>query len=264
MTVRTTMAVNMFGPERGPRFSKFSELVADDLRGRMARGEVRPGEHLPPESELMDIYGVARPTMREALRILESESLIVLRRGSHLGPLVQEPDTRVLARQTGLRLQMQGTSVRDLLEARAVMEPGAVALAAARRSGSDLRGIRDCLLAAGRSRSILDFSRPSAEFRILIVRSSHNRTLILMAELVSALLRKEHEAALRNIPEAAGQQFIRRSLARYERLTDLIENQDVRGAVEFWQDNGTTDTELETELETDNASQPGPMLAVYS
>ncbi|WP_131764934.1 FadR/GntR family transcriptional regulator [Candidatus Protofrankia californiensis] len=253
------MGVNMFGPERGPRFSKFSEMVADDLRGRMARGEVRPGEHLPPESELMDIYGVARPTMREALRILESESLIILRRGSHLGPLVQEPDTRVLARQTGLRLQMQGTSVRDLVEARAVVEPGAVALAAARRSGSDLRKMRNCLLTAGRPRSILDFSRPSIDFRILVVRSSHNKTLILMAELVSTLLRKEYESVLRNISEADGRQFIQQSVARYERLTDLIENRDVQGAVEFWQNHGTVDAELGT-----SSLQPGPMLAVYS
>ncbi|WP_322755631.1 FadR/GntR family transcriptional regulator [Frankia sp. Cas3] len=228
----------------GPSVNKFSEMVADDLRGRVARGDIRPGDHLPPETELMDIYGVARPTMREALRILESESLIVLRRGSHLGPLVQEPDTRVLARQAGLRLQMQGTPVRDLAEARVVMDSGIVALAAKRRTTADLREMRACLVAAGSARNVVDFSRRAADFRVLVVRTSRNRTLILMTELVSSLLHHQYDAVLRNISEHDGRRFIEQSLARYIRLTDLIEDCDVVGAVEFWETQGAIDDEF--------------------
>jgi DNA-binding FadR family transcriptional regulator len=219
-------------------------MVADDLRGRVARGDVRPGDHLPPETELMDIYGVARPTMREALRILESESLIILRRGSHLGPLVQEPDTQVLARQTGLRLQMQGTPVQDLVEARVVMDSGIVALAAKRRTTADLQEMRSCLLTASAARNVTDFTRRAADFRALVVRSSRNRTLILMAELVSSLLRHQYDTVLRNIPEHEGHRFIEQSLARYVRLTELIENCDEEGAVAFWETQGTIDGEF--------------------
>ncbi|WP_239331572.1 FadR/GntR family transcriptional regulator [Frankia sp. CiP3] len=228
----------------GPSFNKFAEMVADDLRGRVARGEVRPGDHLPPETELMDIYGVARPTMREALRILESESLIVLRRGSHLGPLVQEPDGQVLARQAGLRLQMRGTPVRDLAEARAVMDSGIVALAAKRRTPADLREMRACLAAADAARNAADFSRRATDFRVLVVRSCHNQTLTLLAELVASLLRHQYDVVLRNVPEHDGRRFIEQSLARYARLTDLLENCDVAGAVEFWDAHGAIDGEF--------------------
>ncbi|WP_131749082.1 FCD domain-containing protein [Frankia sp. Cppng1_Ct_nod] len=247
------------GRGRVTKFSKFSEMVADDLRGKVARGEVRPGDHLPSETELMDIYGVARPTMREALRILESESLISLRRGSHRGPLVQVPDIGVLARRTGLRLQMQGTSINDLVEARAVMEPGVVALAAKRRTGSDLQEMRDCLKIAGDSRNVLDFVRRAAEFHVLVVRSSHNRTMMLLVQLVSSLLQHQYESVLRNVSEDEGREFIEQSIARYEHLTELIENRDAEGAADFWAAHGTVGGEFWA-----TSRSLGPRLELYS
>jgi len=63
------------------RAPKTGELVAGHLRRQIVRGELRPGETLPLEAELMEQYGVSRPTLREAFRILESETLISVRSG---------------------------------------------------------------------------------------------------------------------------------------------------------------------------------------
>ena len=67
------------------RAPKTGELIATHLRRQIVRGELRPGETLPAESQLMEQFGVSRPTLREAFRILESEPLISVRRGSRGG-----------------------------------------------------------------------------------------------------------------------------------------------------------------------------------
>lgn len=70
---------------------KAAELVAEALRGRILRRELVPGDRLPSESQLMSQYGVSRPTLREALRLLEAQELLEVRRGSRGGGVVRVP-----------------------------------------------------------------------------------------------------------------------------------------------------------------------------
>src|SRR5882762_8205387 len=112
------------------RAPKTGELIATHLRRQIVRGELRPGETLPPEVQLMEQYGVSRPTLREAFRILETETLISVRRGSRGGAQVMTPDLSVAARYVGLLLQIQGTTIDDVYEARMVTEPACAGLLA--------------------------------------------------------------------------------------------------------------------------------------
>src|ERR1700694_5272232 len=100
------------------RAPKTAELIAIQLRRRIARRELSEGDALPPESQLMDQFGVSRPILREAFRILESESLIEVRRGVRGGARVRLPDPRTVARYTALLLQLKGTTLGDVLDAR--------------------------------------------------------------------------------------------------------------------------------------------------
>lgn len=70
---------------------KAADLVAEALRGRILRRELLPGDRLPPESQLMEQYGVSRPTLREALRLLEAQQLLFVKRGSRGGGVVRAP-----------------------------------------------------------------------------------------------------------------------------------------------------------------------------
>ncbi|MEU1168737.1 GntR family transcriptional regulator, partial [Streptomyces sp. NPDC005921] len=56
---------------RQVRVPKTAELVAGHLRRQIVRGELKPGDALPPESGLMEQFGISRPTLREAFRVLE-------------------------------------------------------------------------------------------------------------------------------------------------------------------------------------------------
>ncbi len=106
--------------ERGP---KLTELVATHLRRLIITGELRTGDFLPPEAELMSQFGVSRPTLREALRVLESEMLILPRRGTHTGPRVCAPTVDQSARYTAFLLQHRGVRLSDVHQARNLIEP---------------------------------------------------------------------------------------------------------------------------------------------
>ena len=68
------------------RLPKAAELVAEDIRRDIVRGALQPGDFLPTEANLIEQFGVSRPTLREALRVLESESLISLHKGPEVAP----------------------------------------------------------------------------------------------------------------------------------------------------------------------------------
>ena len=111
---------------------KTAELVAEQIRKRIALRELPAGSMLPPESVLMGQFGISRPTLREAIRILESEALIVLRRGARGGAQVLGPDPAVASRHLGMLLQSRQTTLKDVYHARTVLEPACAALLAAR------------------------------------------------------------------------------------------------------------------------------------
>ena len=99
------------------RVPKAAELVAAQLRGQIVRGVLGEGDALPPEHELMQRFGVSRPTLREALRVLEGESLLSIQRGAHGGARIHTPDGDAAARYAGLALQFRGATVADVYRA---------------------------------------------------------------------------------------------------------------------------------------------------
>ena len=110
----------------------------------------------------MEQFGVSRPTLREAFRILEAETLISVRRGSRGGARVVAPDASVAARYVGLLLQMQGATINDVYEARMISEPPCARLLALRRTDEDLEkltGVVDELKAEVAAKETV-YSRP--------------------------------------------------------------------------------------------------------
>ena len=110
------------GP-RGFRVPKTAELVASELRNKIIRNELPDGHSLPSEAELVQEYSISRPTLREAIRILESEGLVPVARGVHGGPRVHRPDPRLAAEHFGRLLQNRGTTLSDIFTARLLIEP---------------------------------------------------------------------------------------------------------------------------------------------
>ncbi|XVU24598.1 FadR/GntR family transcriptional regulator [Actinoplanes sp. CA-054009] len=125
------------------------QLLADELRADITSGRLQPGERLPPEPELCVKTGVSRSTVREALRLLASQHLIVTTRGVTGGSFVAHPDAEQLADglATGITLLTNSADVglADLLELRRALEVPAAGLAALRRDEEHLLEIHSAL-----------------------------------------------------------------------------------------------------------------------
>jgi DNA-binding transcriptional MocR family regulator len=84
---------------------RVAEMVADVLRVRIVDGELADGDLLPRQEDLVEEFGVSLPSLREAMRILETEGLISVRRGNIGGAVVHRPTPQAAAYMLGLVLQ---------------------------------------------------------------------------------------------------------------------------------------------------------------
>jgi GntR family transcriptional repressor for pyruvate dehydrogenase complex len=125
------------------------QALADALRTQITSGRLRPGDRLPTEPQLCRNAGVSRSTVREALRLLASEHLVVTVRGVAGGSFVVHPSPAQLADSLCVGVSLwQATGavgVAELLEVRTMLEVPATRLAAIRRTDRDLDAIRAAL-----------------------------------------------------------------------------------------------------------------------
>ncbi len=118
--------------ERTVQFRRLAEQVADQLRRRILLGELADGSILPKEDELLLEFPVSKPSLREAMRILEAEGLLRVRRGKLGGAVVRRPDAANVAYTIGLVLGSQDVSLADVGGALRQVEPACAALCAQR------------------------------------------------------------------------------------------------------------------------------------
>jgi DNA-binding FadR family transcriptional regulator len=217
--------------------SKASETIAELIRADIATGRLQPGEMLPPEAVLLEHYDVARATMREALRILESDGLLTIRRGIKGGARVQAPDVGPLARRVGLHLQLRGTTLQHLIDAQVAVHPQTAAMAAVERNDDDLRLLRGTIEEVRTAADIDDFLGAVERFSVALFEAAHNPVLLLFSELTSGLWRQGVRSFADAVDAEAtvGPDFFAESAALYDELVDLVEAGDATGAAGFWQ-----------------------------
>jgi DNA-binding FadR family transcriptional regulator len=215
-----------------------SETIAEQIRSEIATGRLKPGDMLPSERVLLEQYQVARPTMRGALRILESDGLVSIERGTHGGARIIAPDVTALARRVGLHLQLRGTDLRELVEAQTIIQPGAAALAARARNADDLARLRVAVDACATPETVEGFLDAVVAFTEALLAAAHNAALALCAQLTATLLREGLDAyvARLSISLDAVDHRIAWSAVQFTKLVDLIEAGDAEEAEAFWRD----------------------------
>lgn len=115
------------------RFHRLAEQVADHLRLGIISGDIADGGLLPKVDDLLRSYPVSKPTLREAMRILEAEGLITVRRGRFGGCVVHRPTPVNLGYTLGLVLAAKQVTIDDVAVAVRHVEPACAALCAGRR-----------------------------------------------------------------------------------------------------------------------------------
>lgn len=160
------------------------EQVADQLREQILDGTLRSGDRLPSESELIELFGVSRSTLREALRILAARDLVRTQRGVTGGTFVARVDPETvgayLATSMGLMATEDILTAQEIVEAREIVEIPAVRLAAQRATPADIAALRSS--SRQRTARQVEPSRYNEHktFHSLVVEASKNRLLVLM------------------------------------------------------------------------------------
>lgn len=160
------------------RTEKISELVAREIVHDM-KG-LPPATMLPPEAAMLGRYRVGRASLREALRILEVQGLIIIRPGPGGGPMVSAIQTRDFARMTSLYLHLSGARYRDVLTARLVMEPVMARLAAERQDVADAARLEEFIVSPTAPLDDAEYKQTSSSFHDVLAGLSGNRVLDFM------------------------------------------------------------------------------------
>jgi DNA-binding FadR family transcriptional regulator len=220
------------------RVPKMAELVSQRLRRQIIRGDLSTGDALPSESALMARFGVSRPTLREAFRVLESEGLITVRRGAHGGARVQVPNADIAGRYAGLLLEFRRTTLADVYNARILVEPPCAALLAERCTPANLERLRQAIERERDEDGLEDAAtliRRHSEFHDLVVELTGNKTMSLLHGMVRHFFNAADSADLTAVADPSPDvTLLRTSLTAHRRLLAHVIHRDADAARELW------------------------------
>ena len=178
---------------------RVNQAIVRAIQEQIRRGELNPGDRLPPERHLAGIFGASRSSVREALRILELRGLVYSRHGE--GNFVAETLPAAAARTLVEFLERQRASLLDLSEARKLFEPYLASLAATRATSEDLEELRQ---AAEDEEKNLREGHTQAAFRAdrlfhqAVATATRNQALVTLHSYLSDLIAGGRREALEN------------------------------------------------------------------
>ena len=210
---------------------KAAQLIVADLCRQIITGDLRGDDSLPSENELMRLYGVSRPTLREALRVLEFEGLLTVRRGARGVPRSTSP----LGRRRRVRWRSTLTPRRNICRC----DRGSIGhrtccvrLVAERGKQAHLLRLKQVLASSAHGGSD---STQSSGFHELLVDLAGNQTLTLVYGVLRLVLNESTTGVqLVECTDTRNLAGRRRAHDAHQHLVDLIERKDGDQAEGFW------------------------------
>ena len=172
-----------------------AELVVSHVRGHIERGELKPGDRLPPERELAHLVGVSRPSVRAGLRSLSAMGVVHTRHGS--GTYIADGPPVLDSRPLSLLASLHGFTPEQMFEARRVLEVGVAGLAAERATGDQVAAMAEEV--TGMFASVEDpqtFLMHDVRFHRSVAMASGNPILASLVEMVSSLYFEQRRKSL--------------------------------------------------------------------
>ena len=206
---------------QGIRKNRIYEAVAKNIERFIA--DLQPGEKLPPERRLAEIFQVSRSSIREAIRSLELAGLVESRQGA--GTVVREPSSHAVVIPISNVLLQRRKSVAELLDVRKIIEPPLAARAALNASAEELAEMGELL-----KRQEMKFRRgelameEDAEFHGSIAFAANNSVVLKVMDVLMDLLRDTRERSL----QVDGR--MQKSLAGHKRILAALSRRDAAAA----------------------------------
>ncbi len=205
------------------RKTKVYEKIAQQIQRLIRDGLLKPGDKLPPERELAEMFQVSRSSLRDAIRALELLGLVEPRQGE--GTIVRAPSSEALINPLATALLREGGLVSELLEFRAMIEPTLARRAAANVSPEDLDHLEDILR---RQQERVDRGElaieEDSEFHYAIAQAARNSVVLKVLDVFMDLLRESRERSL----QVEGR--LQTSIAGHRQILAAIRRRDGVGA----------------------------------
>jgi len=216
------------------RFSRLEQIrahvyIAEQLRRQITLGVLPKGQALPSERELAAMFGVARATVQRAVHVLESEGLVIARRGRGGGTFVSGPPSDDTSRRRLISdVRANRRQIEEAIAYRLAVEPAAAGWAALARTEQDLADLKKLAARAARTADDGLLTSLDTQFHLAVTAAAHNR---FFAEAVERVRLSLHDA-IQLLPDSPLWQ--QRSLREHERILGALEagnQQSARQAV---------------------------------
>jgi DNA-binding FadR family transcriptional regulator len=213
------------------------QRIVEQVETAIADGSLRPGERLPSERELVTQFGASRPTVREALRVLESNGLVRSRPGDPHGPEILPFSPHGLAKQMTRLTRGDQMSIADLVAFRMILDGSANLLAARLRSERELATMEQTIevMAGTIEEGFEQFSEADVAFHEAVALASRNTLIQVCNQVVRGVvlsLISDKVTRARN-----SKALMRESLRHHREVLDEIRAGDGRAAARISRQN---------------------------
>ena len=175
----------LFTPAKTQRAS---EAIYNQIYPKIISGELRPGDRLPPERELAEMFQRSRPVVREALRMLQQEGLIETAVGSSGGAVIRGVSLKSVEEPLKNLVAMGAINLDELLEYRHINDRSCARLAAIHHTEEDAEALRQTLEGAKANLdSLFSFQEYDVAFHSALAKASHNTLASLINDVIVRL-----------------------------------------------------------------------------
>ncbi|CAM3946327.1 FadR/GntR family transcriptional regulator [Kibdelosporangium persicum] len=164
------------------------ERVVEQIEEAVFTGRLRPGSRLPSERDLMTQFGVSRSTVREALRVLQSNGMIQSRAGDPRGPEVLPASPKNLRKSMSRLVRAESMSLAELLQFRMVLEGSAYLLAARLRTDAQLAEMEAAVRSMSDATGHAEFSDADVAFHDAVARATQNTLIVVCSNVVRGVV----------------------------------------------------------------------------
>jgi DNA-binding FadR family transcriptional regulator len=221
------------------RFDKIEVLpayrqVADAIEDQIMMGQIKPGDPIGTEADLVEQFGVNRSTVREGIRLLEQGGM--LRRGEKRRLYVSLPAYDKLATRISRSLVLHQVTFRELIDTLGILEPAAIEMAVKHISDDQLRKLDENVEKTEKNiKNTKILSELDSEFHTIIAEAANNRVLLLAREPAGLLIYPATQYIFDSVPEAPP-----RLLEAHQILVDGLRNKDA-DLVSLWMEKHVRD-----------------------
>jgi len=209
------------------RTRKIYEQIVDQIGQLVARGQLKPGDRLPSERELVERFQVSRASIREAISALEMMGLIEVRSGE--GTYIRQVNIESVVTPLAWMLFIEKDTDLELYETRKILEVQAAGLAAERAEEVEINEMFEALEIMRKDLELLHLGEEADHhFHYAIARATHNKILFRLMNTLSDTMRKSLKSSRSKLYEH--EETPEKLYDEHFRIYEAIKNHDAEKA----------------------------------